>query len=287
MGSPSTFSSGQPTSRKRLTATQLRSMWRTASRERGWRFPGDWWTPAVDAVTEAVISGGDLAERCTRLGLARAIAGVSMDETLSDVVAMAALVRALQSHPTHQFSEKTTQIEVVELVKAAAIGWAEDATFTHADGQADDLGSLPDCSYLSIRLGEVAAEAESRGSRLGEGYAFVVVSLLGPSYAEDEPLGLQERVESWDHSWQMSQLTDDVRSVFSAGETIVQAGPTRAIVLARRSSNLAAQVSALRGLIEGRRFSDTQTQPPMVGIWVEGLPDSLRQARLLLADLRR
>lgn len=277
-----------PESRPRpVSATQLRSMWRTASRERGWSYPDDWWTPAVDALTEAVVSGGGIAESCLRLGRARARAGVSMAETLSDVLAMAALVRSLDAHPTNRFcDEQSRDVDPVELIRSAAIGWSEEAGFGRAPEPVDTLTALADCSYLSVRLGEVAAESEAGGARLSQNYAFVVASLLGPSHL-GEPGGIQEQVEAWDHAWQMSQLADDLRSVYSAGETIVQAGPTIAIVLARRTPELAGQVAALRNLIEGRRFSATPEGAPVVGIWVEGLPDSLRQARLLLDDLRR
>jgi len=279
---------GMPERQLSVSATQLRAMWRTASRERGWSFPDDWWTPAVDAVTEAVVSDGDIAERCTRLGRSRARAGVSMSETLDDVIVMASLVRAVQAHPTFQTDSDARTVEVVELVRAAAVGWAEAASPVEQLTPADQISPLPGCSYLSIRLGEVVAEVESKGQQLSEEYAFVVASLLGPSHLTREPAdALQERVEAWDRAWQMSQLAGDLRLVFTAGETIVQAGPTTAIVLARRTPSLAGRVSALRALIEQRRIAKVESQVPIVGIWVEGLPGSLRQVRALLDDLRR
>lgn len=289
-------------------------MWREASRDRGWRFPDDWWTPAVDAVAEAIVSDGDIAERCLRLGRARARAGVSMEETISDIVAIASLTASLLAHPAHRATPNCREVDVVQLVRSAAIGWSEDTGLSQAQHNPVTSTALPDCSYLSIRLGEIAAEVESAGRRLGQEYAFVVASLLGPSRV-DEPKSqvgtsgqdqsapasdsagfddgsemqaqLQARVEAWDHAWQMSQLVDELRAVFSSGETLVQAGPTTAIVLARRTPQLTERVAALRELIESRRLDAAAPASLVVGIWVEGLPDSLPQARLLVADLRR
>ena len=125
-GAPRPPSTGRPGARS-ISATQLRSMWRTASEERGWSYPDDWWSPAVDAVTEAIVTDGDVAERCSRLGLSRARAGVSMAETLEDVLALARLTRALQSHPSHTFATPPHPVDVVVLLKSAAVGWAEGA----------------------------------------------------------------------------------------------------------------------------------------------------------------
>lgn len=303
--SPQYSSSEHPRS---ISAHQLRAMWRVASRDRGWRFPDDWWTPAVDAVAEAIVSDGDIAERCLRLGRARARAGVSMEETISDVIAIASLTASLLAHPAHRATPSCREVDIVQLVRCAAIGWSEESDLGSSQQHAVTPTALPDCAYLSIRLGEIAAEVESMGRRLGQEYAFVVASLLGPSrideprshYSEVEPdrppaagssfddgSGLQARVEAWDHAWQMSQLVDELRAVFSSGETLVQAGPTTAIVLARRTPQLTDRVAALRELIEARRLDAAQPASLLVGIWVEGLPDSLRQARLLVSDLRR
>lgn len=270
----------------------------------------------MDAVTEAIVSDGDIAERCMRLGRARAGAGVSMEETISDIVAIASLTTSLLAHPAHRATPSCREVDVVQLVRSAAIGWSEDTGLAHPQVPAINATALPDCSYLSIRLGEIAAEVESAGRRLGQEYAFVVASLLGPSRV-DEPRSrfsdsdegvadpgrprttapdgddagwqarLQARMEGWDHAWQMCQLADELRAVFSSGETVVQAGPTTAIVLARRTPQLTDRVAALRELIEARRLDAAKPESLLVGIWVEGLPDSLRQARLLVSDLRR
>ena len=129
----------------------MRSLWRAASRDRGWSYPDDWWTPAVDAVTEAVVSDGDIAERCSRLGRARARAGVGMQETLDDVLAMAGLVYSLQQHPTHLVDERAVPIDVASLLRSAAIGWSEESPFDGAIPQAERPASLPDAGCSPTR----------------------------------------------------------------------------------------------------------------------------------------
>ena len=279
-------SPGRPGARS-ISPTQLRSMWRSVSQERGWSHPDDWWSPAVDAVTEAIITDGDVAERCDRLGLARAQAGVSMTETLDDVFALARLARALQSHPAHSFATPPRPIDVVVLLKSAAIGWAEGAGAGYGAGcgAADLAGStgatLPDAGYLAERLREVAAEAECEGRRLGERYGLVVAALLGPA---PESSGGQARLDGWDRTWRMSQLTTDLQAVFSSGESIVRIGPSAAVVLTRRTPELATRVGSLRSLIDSRADA---AEARTVRIWLERLPDNVQQAVQLLTDLRR
>lgn len=280
-----------------ISPTQLRSMWRSASQERLWTQPDDWWVPAVDAVTEAIITDGDVAECCHRLGMARARAGVPMTETLDDVVALTRLVRALQSHPAHQFAAASAAISAVDIVSTTAAGWAEGIDraggFRVLQSASPGLSESapPDISYLMERLREAAAESEYAGERLGERYALVVTSLPSPKHSGVELLDVQARVEAWDRTWKMAQLVTDLRSVFGAGESIVQTGPTTAAVLARRSAQLTARVAALRALIDDR--SDAAASAPdvvalcSVSIWFERLPDSLQQAKQLLSELRR
>ncbi|WP_134322674.1 hypothetical protein [Cumulibacter soli] len=302
-----------------ITSTQLRSMWRSASQERGWGYPDDWWTPAVDAVAEAIVTDGDVAERCTRLGLARARAGVSLGETLDDVLAIARLTRALHAHPAYTYSTPPRPIEVVNLLKSAAIGWA-DGEATVRDLQDVGTGTLPGVDYLSERLREVTAEAEFAGEHLGDRYALVVATLLQPGNTRADPLDVQSRIDAWDRTWQMSQLADDLRTAFCAGESIVRIGPSAAVVLARRTPELTTRVAGLRSLLSERADWAARTDQPVrtgqtertdqtarpdrparidqtartdqtgragARIWVERLPNSLQHAVELLTDLRR
>lgn len=277
-------SAGRPGARS-ISPTQLRSMWRSASQERGWSHPDDWWSPAVDAVTEAIITDGDVAERCSRLGLARARAGVSMAETLDDLFALARLVRALQSHPAHSFATPPCPIDVVVVLQSAAVGWADAVDGGAGLIEPRDVisagGTLPGAGYLTERLREAAAEAEADGERLGERYGLVVAALLAPAEKSSDPTDVQARIEAWDRAWQMSQLADDLGAVFASGESLVRIGRCTAVVLTRRTPTLMTRVGSLRALIDSRDGG------PGVRIWVERLPDTLQQAVQLLTDLRR
>ncbi|WP_153505840.1 hypothetical protein [Cumulibacter manganitolerans] len=263
-----------------FSAQLLCSLWRTASQERGWRHPDDWWTPAVDAVAEAVVGDGDIVERCRVLGRLRARAGISMQETIDDTMVMAGLVHALQKHPTHLVDARSVEVDMVDLVKAVAIGWSEEPPCLQPAGEPDR--ALPDATYLSVRLGEVSAATESRGVGMDQEYALVVASFRGPVAAVP-----RSTAGMWEHSSRLAALADDLRAIFGAGETIVQAGERAMIALARRTAALPTQVSALRELVERRRSTGGAAARPAVEIWVEGLPRSLRQARALVADLRR
>lgn len=272
-----------------LSATELRAMWRTASKERGWSYPTDWWCPVVDAVTESVVSDGDISERCRRLGWARAAAGVPMKETLDDVLALGRLVRSLAAHPSLG-AQQRTEVDIVELLQVAAEGWAEhvESDIAVTPTGADPLTQLADLSYLSVRLGEIYASAEYDGVSACEQYALVVASLLGPlEIGDTDAKQYLSRVETWDAMHQMTQLADNLKSVFASGETIVLAGPTTAVVLVRRTALLASRIGALRELLEDGRLTRTPQQSPAVGVWVEGLPASLRNARALLTELKR
>lgn len=271
-----------------LTASDIRAMWRTASVERGWSYPDDWWVPAVDAIAEAAADGDDLIEACRRLGAARAHAGVTMKEALDDIRALCHLLRSLRSHPYGGIARH--ELDILEAVCATAEGWAEGIDGSSgATATEDPLTRLVDTAYLSARLGEIYQAAEYSGHRPNFTHAFVVVSLVGPRAPEtnetvQRPSGVSER---WEQVRQITELADDVQRVFARGETIALVSPSTVVVLAVRSPELSSQITVLRQILENRHFGIAVDQPSVVGVWLEGLPETLRSARNLLGELRR
>src|SRR5690606_38516093 len=79
------------TSTGTASASALLRTWESESVSSVWLRPGDWYTPAVEALVEALEAGLDTAPAAFRLGQARAAAGVGITEALDD---MAVLFRA-------------------------------------------------------------------------------------------------------------------------------------------------------------------------------------------------
>src|SRR5690606_8111162 len=127
------------------TATALREQWRAASVESVWLRPGDWYHPAVDALTEALVAGECATPAASRLGEMRGSAGVGIAETLDDV---AALYRLIGGEPP------------LDVVRALCEGWgaAVDAAPVRA-GCIDPESGLPTLDYLAVRLGETYGAA--------------------------------------------------------------------------------------------------------------------------------
>ncbi|MBC7290921.1 MAG: hypothetical protein H5T83_06245, partial [Actinotalea sp.] len=90
-------------------AVALREQWRARTVQDVWLRPGDWYHPAVDALTEAVTSQASPAPAARRLGELRGATGVGIAETLDDV---AVLYDVVGTPPP------------LECVRALCEGWA-------------------------------------------------------------------------------------------------------------------------------------------------------------------
>lgn len=270
-----------------FTAVEIRARWRRASVDAGWSFPADWWVPAVDAITEAFVAGQSVLPGFYRLGVARSDAGVPMQETLCDVTEFASLAREVL---TAGSGEATCDaVDATVIVQVAATGWAERISIAGAGGEASDpLTQLARPSYVPVRLGEIYRAAEANGESVCHTHALVVVSLLHSSDRGDrfDPGG-SSPFETIDRSRHMVTLAEVLRTVFSRGETLASLGSSTAAVIAERDKSLASRVTALRELIERERLSHSAPYLPPVGVWVEGLPSSLRHAVQLLGELKR
>ena len=124
-----------------LRADALVKDWREASLSSAWTSAEDWWSPAVDAVADAILGdAGDARAACESLGRHRAAEGVFLDEARADVM-VAGVVAGLSSATT------------AELVDGLTIGWVDrtlDTFFTSAC--LDPMTELATLPYLMTRL---------------------------------------------------------------------------------------------------------------------------------------
>jgi hypothetical protein len=269
-------------------AGALRRAWRSSALVAGWAQPQDWWCGEVDAVCEAVAEQRDVIDAFTRLGYARAQAGVGIGETLVDGAALYAALDE-QAAPT-------------AVVRALAEAWVELGLEPLRVATCEDpLTGLTSAAHLRTRLAEVYREAERAGGSVHGTHALVVVRT-----------GLDGAVR-WDGLLRRLALGECLRSVFSGGETLAALEPSVVVGLVARTPMLAAMVESLRrrlaevahgiavrgGTHEGAvRGPGGAPGPGVAGVgllrvggtprvWVEGLPDGLCEAYSVLEELAR
>ena len=225
------------------TAATLGDAWRTRSMDTGWAFPGDWWAPEVDAVTEAILAGADATDHCARLGHVRAQAGVGIGETIEDLGALYAVMG--QTMPP------------MASVRALAEGWVESGMFGLTDLTCEDpLTGLATLPYLRTRLAELY-----RGDRSPhEAYCLVVVDLT-----------------TWLDPWKRIAWTivigHELRLAYPGEETLTLLSAGRAAALVPREPALRLDAARTRRDIAARHDAR---------VWLERLPETPKQASALL-----
>ncbi|HWS59104.1 MAG TPA: hypothetical protein VN257_11235, partial [Actinotalea sp.] len=143
------------------SAPALRDQWRTETVESVWLRPGDWYHPAVDALTEALTGGVNPMAAAARLGAVRGAAGVGIAETLDDV---AVLYRLLDREPG------------LDAVRALCEGWAGAVEAAPVQAACIDPESgLPTLDYLAVRLGETYGEARRHAHHAFATHCLVLV----------------------------------------------------------------------------------------------------------------
>ncbi|MBO0891105.1 MAG: hypothetical protein J2P14_09325 [Acidothermales bacterium] len=183
---------------------RLRWLWQRASRLRGWRVPGDWWAPPVEAVVDAVVAGGPLAEPFARLGAAREEAGVGLPEAFDDVWSLFSVLG---------------RIPPAVVVRRFAESYARSgSTAGEYTESVEPLSGLARPDYLRTRLGEVYAEAAAAGTDPNDRYGLVGVRV------DEVPSG-------WDGVARRLSLARVLTTAFSAGETVADLGPAAVAVL--------------------------------------------------------
>lgn len=245
------------------TATALREQWRAASVESVWLRPGDWYHPAVDALTEALVAGECATPAASRLGEMRGSAGVGIAETLDDV---AALYRLIGGEPP------------LDVVRALCEGWgaAVDAAPVRA-GCIDPESGLPTLDYLAVRLGETYGAARRHAF-----HAFVTHGLVLVDVAVGD-------LHPWRRAARSAAMGRALSTALPPGHPMASLGGGAFAVLLARDWDLGEIVRNMRDAVndqaEQLQIGELLRQPPR--IWIEPLPETYAQAVDLLEHLRR
>lgn len=254
---------------------RLRARWRTASIAAGWRFPSDWGLPEVDAVCSSAVRRSDLTVALANLGRARAEAGACLDETLTDLAAL----HAVLTNPDSDDGLIATNPDATPtaLVRVAAIAWADatDGGLRRAEAT-DNLTRLASTAYLRTRLGEVYRQAARDRVAVAETHSLLTVRLD------------LSAIGGWPRLMAMVVAADVLRSVFDGGESVALLGPSSAAVLAPREPAFGQRVLSAGWLLTERLSADphlSSSRNPELR--VESLPHTLDDAWGLLRRVGR
>lgn len=269
-GARDEFAAGSWPTAEAAAPTMLRGLWCANSARAGWAFPSDWYTPAVDALCDALCGTSSDSQIAAmpdpvaagwRLGRDRARGAIGLAETLRDVDALLALLPTIARRVGP------------DMTRSVALGWAEGSV-TAADSIVDGLTGLVNVGYLTVRLGEVYHAAEVEGCSASATHALVVIRLAhvpAPQWGWDLPVAL---------------TADSARAVFSGGQSLARLGPAVVAVLARRHRGLGAQARVLAELLV-TNLPDGAGAEALPQVWIEQLPADSRQLSELLRDLAR
>jgi hypothetical protein len=258
----------------------LRSRWRTASIAAGWRFPSDWGLPEVDAVCSSAVRRVDLTRALSDLGRARAEAGAGLEETLTDLAALHAVLTAPDDSPDDRADGLVAtdpDAAPTKLVRTAALAWADASCGELRNAEAtESLTNLTTHSYLRTRLSEVYRQASREGLRVPETHSLLAVTLD------------LSAVVGWSRLMAMVLVADVLREVFDGGESIALLGPSVAVVLAPRDTAFGDRALTAGWLVTERLSADPQlaaSRRPWLR--VEKLPETFAEARELLRRIGR
>ncbi|GAB3452853.1 GGDEF domain-containing protein [Actinophytocola sediminis] len=254
---------------------RLRARWRTASIAAGWRFPSDWGLPEVDAVCSAVVLDGELTDVLAGLGRARAESGAGLDETLTDLAALHAVLT--DDSDDGGLIATDPDAAPATMIRAAALAWADSSCGELRNaGATENLTSLSTHAYLRTRLGEVYRQAARASVPVMQRYSLLAVTID------------LSTVTGWSRLMAMVLVADVLREVFDGGESVAVLGPSVAVVLAEREPALSDRVLTAGWLITERLAVDPQLatgRRPWLRL--ERLPDTEDGARTLLHSLSR
>ncbi|MGQ0846026.1 MAG: hypothetical protein ACT4QF_18025 [Sporichthyaceae bacterium] len=239
-----------------LTA-RLVDRWCTESLAAGWKTPGAWWNPAVDALAETLLDDEEHLAAAADLARCRGREGVTLEETLDD---LAALFRAARlGEPP--FST----------VRTVSVHWLAAAqSRIEAAGCVDPRYGLGTAAHLDARLTELYREGHRHGFSPAETHSLIVVEL--PSVSETP----------WDDALRMSDVASCLRSVFDGGQAMGMASSRRAVVVSPRVVTMPLILESLRRMLRDTKAVTAAAEP---AIWIESLPQEHAAAGRLLTSL--
>lgn len=245
-------------------AQALLDRWEKASLDSVWLRPGDWYTPAVEAVVEALEARLDTAPCAYRLGEARAAAGVGITEAIDD---LAVLFRAAghESAP-------------IRSIRSLCEGWTAHSSPTlDAPTMTDAESGLGTCEYLTQRLAEVYGKAARDNISVHDTHALVMVDVSVDS------------TDPWQRMSRNAAVGSALRSAYGEGHPMARMGDGLYAVLVERGDALGTGIATLRHHISHHasalKASNLMRQPPRV--WIESLPQSHQYAIELVESLQR
>lgn len=237
-----------------------------------WLRPVDWWTPEVDDVAAALAAAPDgnapaALAAFARLGTARGDAGVGLPEAIDDLWALYSVV-----------PEGTPPLPVV---RAFVESWVESwFASLRVVTCVDPVTGLTTAAYLRTRLAEVYREAERSGVPVSRTHALVVVTV--PAWSRKGTRLLPAGGARPRRALRRVLVGDGVRTAFSGGETFASIADHVIVGLTPRTPNLAGTVQSLRAWL-----TELPLMPDHTRVWIEGLPEDLALAYVLLRDLAR
>ncbi len=247
-----------------VEASGLLQRWQAKSLHSVWLRPGDWYTPATEALVEALEARLDTAAAAFRLGQARSEAGVGITEAIDD---MAVLFRAAgyESAP-------------IRSIRALCEGWTEGSpTPSSAPLMADPESGLGTAEYLTQRLSEVYGAAFRSGVSVTNSHALVMIDV---SVADPDP---------WQRLARNAAVGQALKGAYGDGHPVARLCDGLYAVLVERGPMLGAGIAALRDHISDSaatmRVGNLMRQPPRV--WIEALPETHRYAHELIESLQR
>lgn len=244
-------------------ATTLKEKWRSETVDSVWLRPGDWYHPAVDAMTEAIAAGSSATAAAYRLGQVRGAAGVGVAEAIDDI---GVLYRLVDLEPG------------LDILRSLCEGWA--SALEAAPVQAiciDPESGLPTLEYLAVRLGETYGDANKHAHHAFATHCLVLVDVA----AADLP--------PWRRMARSAAMGRALTTALTPGHPMAALGGGAFAVLVPRDFGLGDTVRMMRDQVnehaEALHITDLVRQPPR--IWIEPLPETHERAVDLLQHLRR
>jgi len=247
-----------------VDTSALLQRWQASSIKSVWLRPGDWYTPAAEALVEALEAQLDTSAAAFRLGQARSEAGVGITEAIDDMAVL--------------FRSASYESAPIRSIRALCEGWTVGSVASPAAPvMADPESGLGTAEYLTQRLAEVYGAAQRSGTSVPHTHAFVMIDV---SVNDTDP---------WQRLARNAAVGAALKSAYGEGFPIARLCDGLYAVLVERGPSLGEGVAALRDHISEQaitmRAGNLMRQPPRV--WIESLPATHRYAHELIESMQR